>query len=64
MAPANYVFFPVDCISHNAVATMKMTARNLAKPYVALRAASLTAFVAALRSRSPKPDRLSRSDQR
>jgi hypothetical protein len=44
------VFFPVDCVSHNAVAIIKKTARNLGKPYIALRAAGLTTFVAALRT--------------
>jgi hypothetical protein len=40
----------LDCVSHNAVAIIKKTARNLGKPYIALRAAGLTTFVAALRT--------------
>ena len=50
VARADYVFFPVDCVSHNAVAIVKKTARNLGKPYMALRATGLTTFVAALRA--------------
>jgi hypothetical protein len=50
VARADRVFFPIDCVSHNAVAIIKKTARNLGKPYVALRAAGLTTFVAALRA--------------
>ena len=38
------------CVSHNAVAIVKKTARNLGKPYMALRATGLTTFVAALRA--------------
>jgi hypothetical protein len=43
------VFFPVDCVSHNAVATVKRMARYLGKPYVALRSSGLTSLAAALR---------------
>jgi hypothetical protein len=50
VARADYVFFPVDCVSHNAVAVVKKTARNLGKPYLALRAAGLSTFSAALRA--------------
>ena len=50
VARADYVFFPVDCVSHNAVAIIKKTARYLGKPYLALRASGLTTFVAALRA--------------
>ena len=46
---ANVVFFPVDCVSHNAVATVKRVARYMGKPYVALRSSGLTSLAAALR---------------
>jgi Uncharacterized protein conserved in bacteria (DUF2325) len=46
---ADVVFFPVDCVSHNAVGTVKRMARYMAKPYVALRSSGLTALAAALR---------------
>jgi hypothetical protein len=43
--------FPVDCISHNAMTAAKRTCQQLDKPYVALRTASLAAFLSALASR-------------
>jgi hypothetical protein len=46
---ADVVFFPVDCVSHNAVGTVKRMARYMGKPYVALRSSGLTALAAALR---------------
>ena len=45
---ANVVFFPVDCVSHNAVATVNRVARYMGKPYVALRSSGLTSLAAAL----------------
>jgi hypothetical protein len=58
---ADAVFFPVDCVSHNAVAVVKRVSRQSAKPYVALRSAGLTSFAAALRTiagrrNGPSPD--------
>jgi hypothetical protein len=49
VAQADLVYFPVDCVSHNAVAVIKRMARQLGKPYVALRSSGLTSFVSALR---------------
>jgi hypothetical protein len=49
VARADLVYFPVDCVSHNAVAVIKRMARQLGKPYVALRSSGLTSFVSALR---------------
>ena len=49
VAQADLVYFPVDCVSHNAVAVVKRMARQLGKPYVALRSSGLTSFVSALR---------------
>ena len=46
---ADVVFFPVDCVSHNAVGTVKRMARYMGKPYVALRSSGLTSLAAALR---------------
>jgi hypothetical protein len=43
------VFFPVDCISHDAAGLLKRLCRQAAKPYVPLRSASLTSFLVALR---------------
>ncbi len=52
---ADIVMFPVDCVSHEAVLVVKRLCRNAAKPYVALRSASLSAFGAALHRLSPPP---------
>jgi hypothetical protein len=49
VAQADLTYFPVDCVSHNAVAIIKRMARQLGKPYVALRSSGLTSFVSALR---------------
>ena len=48
VARADLVFFPVDCVSHNAVAVVKRVSRQIGKPYVALRSSGLTSFAAAL----------------
>src|SRR5262249_27759310 len=39
-------FFPIECVSHNAVAVIKRTS----KPYVALRSSGLSSFPAALQA--------------
>jgi hypothetical protein len=49
VAQADVVYFPVDCVSHNAVAIVKRMARRLGKSYVALRSSGLTSFVSVLR---------------
>ena len=49
VAQADLIYFPVDCVSHNAVAVVKRVARQLGKPYVALRSSGLTTFVSAMR---------------
>ena len=45
---ADHLFFPVDCISHDAVATIKKLCRQLERPYHPLRTASLATLVASL----------------
>jgi len=45
---ADQVFFPVDCISHDAVTTIKKLCRQLERRYCPLRTASLAALVASL----------------
>jgi hypothetical protein len=45
---ADVVMFPVDCVSHDAVAMVKRLCRQAAKPYVPLRSAGMSSFVAAL----------------
>ena len=53
VARADLVYFPVDCVSHNAVAVVKRVTRNLGKLYVPLRSSGLTSFVMALRRCAP-----------
>ena len=45
---ADVVMFPVDCVSHDAALMVKRICRQAAKPYVPLRSAGLSSFVAAL----------------
>ena len=52
ISQASIVFFPVDCVSHDAMQIVKRLSRQAAKPYVPLRSAGLTSFLAALRSAS------------
>ena len=46
---ADAVFFPVDCISHDAATVLKRLCRQVGKPYFPLRSVSLTSFIAGLR---------------
>jgi hypothetical protein len=48
ISQADIVFFPVDCISHDAMQTLKRLSRQAVKPYVPLRSAGLGSFLAAL----------------
>ncbi len=48
VARADRVAFPVDCISHLAVATIKRVCRQAGKPYAPLRTASLACLLAAM----------------
>jgi len=50
VARAGAVFFPVDCVSHGAVAVIKRICRHATKPYVALRSSGLSSFAAALQA--------------
>jgi hypothetical protein len=45
---ADIIFFPVDCVSHGAVGTVKRTCRSEGKRYVPLRSAAVTSFIAGL----------------
>ncbi len=45
---ADRVFFPIDCISHNAMAAIKRLCRQSGKSYDPLRSASLASLLAAL----------------
>ena len=50
IARAEIVFFPVDCISHDAMHLLKRLCRQAGKPYLPLRSASLATFLVALRN--------------
>ncbi|MGE3873630.1 MAG: DUF2325 domain-containing protein [Parvibaculaceae bacterium] len=54
VSQARLVFFPVDCVSHDSMHTVKRLSRHSGKPYVPLRSASLSTFLAALRSLQDK----------
>jgi hypothetical protein len=45
---ADHVLFPIDCISHDAMATIKRLCRSTGKHYEPLRTASLTGLLSAL----------------
>jgi len=45
---ADMVMFPVDCVSHEAVAMVKRLCRQMSKPYFPLRSTGMSSFVAAL----------------
>jgi hypothetical protein len=45
---ADDLFFPIDCISHDAAATIKRLCRQLDKPYQPLRTSSLATLMSAL----------------
>jgi hypothetical protein len=52
---ADRVLFPIDCVSHEAVATIKRVCRALGRGYEPLRTASLACVLAALlRMRGPR----------
>ena len=55
---ADRVFFPIDCISHEAAASVKRLCRTTAKTYEPLRTASLTCLLAALVKISETGERL------
>ncbi|HEX4569826.1 MAG TPA: DUF2325 domain-containing protein [Dongiaceae bacterium] len=50
ISQVSIVFFPVDCVSHDAMQLVKRLSRQAMKPYVPLRSAGLTSFLAALRA--------------
>ena len=45
---ADVAVFPVDCISHDAALTVKRLCRQSGKPWIPLRTASVSAFLAAI----------------
>jgi hypothetical protein len=51
---AELVLFPVDCISHRAVIVVKRICERSGKPFVALRTASTSAFLASMSRFAPE----------
>ena len=45
---SDLTLFPVDCVSHNAMAAVKRACQQLGKPYLALRTSSLACLLSAL----------------
>jgi hypothetical protein len=45
---ADVAFFPVDCVSHDAVSAVKRMCDQAARPYVPLRSSGLTCLLSAL----------------
>jgi uncharacterized protein DUF2325 len=45
---ADGIFFPVDCVSHDAVTVVQRLCRQTGKPYLPQRSTSLKSFIAAL----------------
>ncbi len=45
---ADIVMFPVDCVSHEAVAAIKRLCRHAAKPFMPLRTSGISSFLTAL----------------
>src|SRR5262249_52333336 len=48
IGPAAVAFFPVDCVSHAAAPAVKRLCGQAGKPFVPLRSAGLSSFLAAL----------------
>lgn len=48
IAQSALTLFPVDCVSHSASGIVKRHCRDVGKPYLPLRSASLASFIAAL----------------
>ncbi len=48
---AHAAFFPVDCVSHLAAGQVKKLCREIGKPFVPLRSASVASFIAAIGDR-------------
>lgn len=54
IAGADVVVFPVDCVSHDAVLTVKRACRQAGRPFLALRSSGVSSFIAALDTWSPQ----------
>ena len=45
---ADCVAFPIDCVSHDAMATVKRQCRQAGKPFIPLRTSSLASLLAGI----------------
>ena len=52
---ADIAAFPVDCVSHDAVAAVKRACRQLGKRYIPLRTSSLACLLSGLSEMQPVP---------
>jgi hypothetical protein len=59
---ADFVLFPVDCISHTAMSVVKRACRQSGKPFLPLRGAGLAPFCAALNNSAVLSSRTVSSD--
>ena len=55
ISKADVLVFPIDCISHDAVATLKRLCWQLEKPYRPLRTASLATLASSLAGMARNP---------
>ncbi|MGD9806655.1 MAG: DUF2325 domain-containing protein [Hyphomicrobiaceae bacterium] len=55
VARADVIVFPVDCVSHEAAASIKRACGQLSKPFIPLRSSGVSSFVAALRQLEQTP---------
>lgn len=53
VARADWVYFPVDCVSHDAALALKRLCHQMDKPFFALRSSGLGSFLVALGDRLP-----------
>ncbi|HUA78263.1 MAG TPA: DUF2325 domain-containing protein [Acetobacteraceae bacterium] len=51
---ADLILFPVDCVSHDAAASVKRLCRQAGKPFIPLRSASVATFAATLAQASAR----------
>ena len=58
ISQSDVIVFPVDCVSHGAVASVKRLSQQLDKRYLALRSSSLTCLLSTLcrLTSGPTPD--------
>jgi hypothetical protein len=53
---ADWVVFPIDCVSHEAAGILKRQCRQLAKPFVPVRTSSLASLLSGLATLARTPE--------